>query len=72
MSKITVIIWDKLSAVYSAGSVVCTTCIAIFVSEIKISSKLFSVGIYLLVIMSWISDVPLDDAGKSIGEIDAL
>ena len=68
-------LWDKLSAVYSAGSVVCTTCVAIFISENKISSKFFRVGIYLLVIMSWISKIgyqmfPLDDAGKSIGGID--
>jgi hypothetical protein len=68
-------LWDKLSAVYSAGSVVCTTCVAIFISENKISSKFFRVGIYLLVIMSWISKIgyqmfPLDDAGKAIGGID--
>lgn len=68
-------LWDKLSAVYSAGSVVCTTCVAIFISENKISSKFFRVGIYLLVIMSWISKIgyqmfPLDDAGKTIGGID--
>ena len=65
-------LWDKLSAVYSAGTVVCTTCVAIFVSENKISSKLFRTGIYLLVIMSWISKLgyqmfALDDAGKGIG-----
>lgn len=68
-------LWDKLSAVYSAGSVVCTTCVAIFVSEKKISSRIFRVGIYLLVIMSWISKIgyqmfPLDDAGKAIGGVD--
>ena len=68
-------LWDKLSAVYSAGSVVCTTCVAIFISENKISSKFFRVGIYLLVIMSWISKIgyqmfPLDDAGRAIGGID--
>lgn len=68
-------LWDKLAAVYSAGSVVCTTCVAIFVSENKVSSKLFRIGIYLLVIMSWISKLgyqmfPLDDAGKAIGGVD--
>ena len=41
-------LWDELSAVYSAGSVVCTTCIAIFVSENKISSKLFILEIGLI------------------------
>ena len=67
-------LWDKLSAVFSAG-IVCDTCVAIYVSENKTSSKLFRAGIYLLVIMSWISKIgyqmfPLDDAGKAIGGVD--
>ncbi|MCR5671491.1 MAG: DUF998 domain-containing protein [Butyrivibrio sp.] len=70
-------LWEKLAAVYSAGSIVCTTCVAIFVSENKISSKLFRVGIYLLVIMSWVSKIgygmfTLDDAGKAVGGIDEV
>ena len=65
------VLWDRLSAVYSAGSIVCTTCVAIYVSENKISTKLFRVGIYLFTIMSWISKIgygmfALSDSGKDI------
>ncbi|MCR4989440.1 MAG: DUF998 domain-containing protein [Lachnospiraceae bacterium] len=63
-------LWDKLSAVFSVG-IVCDTCVAIYVSENKISSKLFRAGIYMFVVKSWISELgyamfPLDDAGKEI------
>lgn len=64
-------LWEQLSAFYSAGSVVCATCIAIYVSEKKISTKLFRLGIYLFVIMNWVSKVgyqmfALSDSGKEI------
>lgn len=64
-------LWNQLSALYDAGSVVCATCIAIFVSEKKISTKLFRLGIYLFTIMNWISKVgyqmfALSDSGKDI------
>ena len=64
-------LWDQLSAIYGAGSVVCATCIAIYVSEKKISTKLFRIGIYLFTIMNWISKVgyqmfALSDSGKDI------
>ncbi len=67
-------LWDKLSAVFSAG-IVCDTCVAIYVSDKKISSKLFRVGIYMFIIKSWISKLgyamfPLDDAGKDISGIN--
>ena len=67
-------LWDKLSAVFSVG-IVCDTCVAIYVSEKKISSKLFRVGIYMFIIKSWISELgyamfPLDDAGKEISGIN--
>ncbi|WP_173472855.1 DUF998 domain-containing protein [Eubacterium ruminantium] len=63
-------LWDKLSAVFAVG-IVCDTCVAIYVAEKKISTKLFRVGIYMFVIKSWISKIgytmfPLDDAGKEI------
>ncbi len=65
------VLWNQLSALYDTGSVVCATCIAIYVSENKISTKLFRLGIYLFVIMNWISRVgyqmfALSDAGKDI------
>ena len=64
-------LWDQLSALYDAGSVVCATCIAIYVSEKKISTKLFRLGIYLFTIMNWVSKVgyqmfALSDSGKEI------
>lgn len=64
-------LWDQLSALYESGSVVCATCIAIYVSEKKISTKVFRIGIYLFTIMNWISKVgyqmfALSDSGKDI------
>ena len=65
------ILWDQLSAFYNVGSVVCATCVSIYVSEKKISTKLFRLGVYLFTIMNWISNVgykmfPLSDSGKNI------
>ena len=70
-------LWDKLSAGYQAGSVVCSTCVAIYVYEKKISTRLFRVGIYLFTIMNWISKIgyamfALDDAGKDIGSFQEI
>ncbi len=64
-------LWDQLSAFYNVGSVVCATCVSIYVSEKKISTKLFRLGVYLFTIMNWISNVgykmfPLSDSGKNI------
>ena len=65
------ILWDQLSAFYNVGSVVCATCVSIYVSDKKISTKLFRLGVYLFTIMNWISNVgykmfPLSDSGKDI------
>lgn len=64
-------LWEQLSAFYNVGSVVCATCVSIYVSEKKISTKLFRLGVYLFTIMNWISNVgykmfPLSDSGKDI------
>ena len=64
-------LWDQLSAFYNVGSVVCATCVSIYVSDKKISTKLFRLGVYLFTIMNWISNVgykmfPLSDSGKNI------
>ncbi len=64
-------LWSQLSAFYSVGGMVCITCVAIFVSEKKLGSKLFRLGIYLFAVMNLISDVgykmfPLADSGKEI------
>ena len=70
-------LWDKLSSFYSAGSIVCATCAAIYVSEKRISTKLFRVGIYLFTVMNWISKIgfemfALDDAGKQISSFQEV
>ena len=70
-------LWTQLAAVYETGSVVCATCVAIFVSERKISTRLFRLGIYLFTIMNWISKVgyqmfALSDAGKDISGVQEV
>ena len=50
---------------------VCITCVSVFISENKISSKLFRLGVYLFAIMNLISNVgykmfSLSDSGKEI------
>lgn len=70
-------LWDQLSAIYESCSVVCATCVTIFVSERKISTRLFRLGIYLFTIMNWISKVgyqmfALSDAGKDISGVQEV
>lgn len=64
-------LWNQLAAPYNICSVVCATCVSVYVSEQKISSRLFRVGICLFAIMNWVSAVgygmfPLSDGGKEI------
>ena len=64
-------LWEQLSAFYGVGSVVCSTCVSIYVSDKKVSMKLFRLGVYLFTIMNWVSNVgykmfPLSDSGKDI------
>ncbi len=70
-------LWDQLSALYGTGSVVCATCVAIYVSENKVFTKMFRLGIYLFTVMNWISKVgysmfALSDAGKDIAGIQEV
>lgn len=65
------LLWDQLSAAYSVCSPVCMMCVSIFVSDKKIGTKLFRLGVYLFAIMNWISAIgykmfPLSDSGKDI------
>ena len=65
------LLWDQLSAFYQVGCVVCPTCVSIYVSEKKISTRLFRLGVHLFTIMNWVSKVgytmfPLSDTGKDI------
>lgn len=50
-------LWNQFAAIYNACCVVCVTCVSVFVSENKISTKPFRIGIYLFTLMSWISQV---------------
>lgn len=64
-------LWERLSAVYNACSVVCVTCVCIYVSQNKCFGKLMRIGIYLFSVMNWISKIgysmfPLADSGKEI------
>lgn len=66
------LLWNQLSAAYNVCSPVCMMCVSIFVSDKKIGTKLFRLGIYLFAIMNWISAIgyrmfPLADSGKEIG-----
>lgn len=64
-------LWSQLSALYGKCGLVSIMCVCIFVSEHKISSKLFRVGIYLFAAMNWVSAVgyelfPLSASGKGM------
>lgn len=66
------LLWNQLSAAYNVCSPVCMMCVSIFVSDKKIGTRLFRLGIYLFAIMNWISAIgyrmfPLADSGKEIG-----
>jgi len=65
------LLWDRLSAFYSVFSPVCVVAVASYVSEHKIGTKLFRLGIYLFMAMNLISAVgykmfALTDSGKEI------
>ena len=71
------ILWDRLAVFYGTGSVVCATCVAIYVSEERLSTGLFRAGIYLFAAMNWVSAVgykmfPLADAGKEIASFQEV
>ena len=61
-------LWNQLAAPYDVCSVVCVTCVCIFVSERQLSTRLFRVGVYLFALMSWVSSIgyglfPLSEGG---------
>lgn len=64
-------LWNRLAAPYNICGVVCAACVALFVSQKRISTRLFRVGIYLFMAMNWVSALgygmfPLADGGKEI------
>ena len=71
------ILWNQIAALYGVCSVVCATCVSVYVSETRISTALFRTGIYLFAIMNWISNVgyamfPLADSGKEIASFQEI
>ena len=64
-------LWNQIAALYGVCSVVCATCVSIYISENRTSTKLFRIGMHLFTVMNWISNVgyamfPLADSGKEI------
>ncbi|MBQ8927560.1 MAG: DUF998 domain-containing protein [Oscillospiraceae bacterium] len=64
-------LWRQLAALYDICSVVCMTCVSLFVSRERTGTKLLRTGLHLFTAMNWLSAVgyrmfPLDDAGKEI------
>ena len=70
-------LWNQISALYGVCSVVCATCVSIYISENKTSTGLFRIGMHLFTIMNWISYVgyamfPLADSGKEIASFQEI
>ena len=70
-------LWNQIAALYGVCSVVCVTCVSIYVSENRTSTRLFRIGMYLFTIMNWISNVgytmfPLADSGKEISSFQEI
>ena len=70
-------LWNQLAAPYNICGVVCATCVTLFVSQKRVSTRLFRVGIYLFMAMNWISAVgygvfPLTDGGKEIASFQEM
>ena len=70
-------LWNQIAALYGVCSVVCATCVSIYISENKVSTPLFRIGMHLFSIMNWISYVgyamfPLADSGKEIASLQEI
>ena len=70
-------LWNQIAALYNICSVVCATCVSVYISEKKISTKLFRIGMHLFTIMNWISNAgytmfPLADSGKEIASFQEI
>ena len=70
-------LWNQIAALYGVCSVVCATCVSVFISERKVSTVLFRTGMHLFTVMNWISYVgytmfPLADSGKEIASFQEI
>ena len=71
------VLWNRIAALYGVCSVVCATCVSVYVSENRFSTGLFRVGIHLFTVMNWVSHVgyamfPLADSGKDIASFQEI
>ena len=65
-------LWNQIAALYNVCSVVCVTCVSIYVSQENVWSKRFRTGIHLFTVMCWVSAVgyamfPLTASGSGTG-----
>ena len=70
-------LWNQIAALYGVCSVVCATCVSVYISEKKVSTPLFRIGMHLFTVMNWISYVgyamfPLADSGKEIASFQEI
>ncbi len=70
-------LWNQIAALYGVCSVVCMTCVSVFISENRVSTRLFRVGMHLFTVMNWVSNVgyamfPLSDSGKDIASFQEV
>ena len=70
-------LWNQIAALYGVCSVVCATCVSIYISEKKTGTRLFRVGMHLFTVMNWVSNVgyamfPLADSGKEIASFQEI
>ena len=70
-------LWNQLAALYNICGIVCVTCVSVYVSENRLSTKLFRMGVHLFTVMNWVSGVgyamfPLADSGKEIASFQEV
>ena len=70
-------LWDQLSTPYRLCGIVCATCTCVYVSERRTFTRLFRVGVYLFVLMNWVSSVgyglfPLSEAGTGMSSFQDI
>ena len=70
-------LWNQIAALYGVCSVVCATCVSVYISEKRVSTPLFRIGMHLFTVMNWISYVgyamfPLADSGKEIASFQEI
>ena len=70
-------LWDQIAALYGICSVVCPVCVSVYVSDKKVSGRLFRAGVHLFTVMNCVSAVgykmfPLSDSGKEIASFQEV